>query len=691
MEKSKKTESEETITQAVVEPVEKQVEDNESTSPELSKSKDTTTEITNKLQRIKRWGMITGLTIAVLLLLSTIAVLGYEYRYKDKVYPGITLENKVMTGKNYVEVESQLRDYEDNLKKTGLQFTYQDTTVTIPVEVEDPESHTTAPLLDIDTNTTAQQIFSTGRSDTTQNNVSTKITALTQGINYPLQYTVDTETIIALLSAEFSKYETPYANAQLSFEDDGTINILPHTNGKTFDWNTVLQSAETQLKQQQAVIVSLQLTDTLAPVSQSEAELFKPEIQTILDLAPLKLTYENKTYEITTETLQTFLALNDTGITLDTEATTKYIEESIATDIDIPVKEGKFTVEVVDDAIQLKQIADGQNGLEINIEKTLATLNTNVLEKHESTIPLTVEVTEPRANPDNLDNLGIKELLGIGQTNFAGSPPNRVANIKTGAEKLNGLLIAPDETFSLIDALAPFDTANGWLAELVIKGDEIKPEIGGGACQFGSTVFRATMNSGLEIVERWNHSLAISYYNYNGKSGVDATIYEGAKDYQFKNDTGYYILMLSRIEGVDFYIDFWGTSDGRKGSFTDPINYARTSPGAAKETVDPNMTPGSRSCTQHAYSGLTAEFDYIIERPNGATDKRTFKSVYRALAEQCKVGPPAEEVKEEPAEETPTQPPADEPAKNTNTNSNKNSNQNKNNNSNKNSNSNKNN
>jgi hypothetical protein len=240
-----------------------------------------------------------------------------------------------------------------------------------------------------------------------------------------------------------------------------------------------------------------------------------------------------------------------------------------------------------------------------------------------------------------------------------------------------------------LDALKPIDVEHGWYSELVIKGDKLEKEAGGGLCQVGSTSFRAVMLSGLPIVERRNHSWAISYYAYKGLAGVDATIYDPSPDFRFLNDTGHYILWRSRIEGSNIYFEFWGTSDGRKGYFTDPTNYNHSSPGPTIETVDNSLPPGTRTCDGHSFSGVTASFDYIIEQPDGTTDKQTFTSVYKSKPEMCIVGPDA------PAETTPTNTNTNSTITNTNTNTsntntvtNKNTNKNGNNkNSNKNTNS----
>jgi vancomycin resistance protein YoaR len=111
-------------------------------------------------------------------------------------------------------------------------------------------------------------------------------------------------------------------------------------------------------------------------------------------------------------------------------------------------------------------------------------------------------------------------------------------------------IIKPGEEFSANHYAGPFTAENGYLPEAVIKGNEIKNEIGGGMCQIGTTLFRMAMNTGLQITQRRNHSLVVSYYAdpVNGNPGTDATLYEPLLDLKFLNDTGNYLLLQTDID-----------------------------------------------------------------------------------------------------------------------------------------------
>lgn len=591
-----------------------------------------------------------GLVVGLLLVIS---FFGYEYLHTDKVYAGITLAGQAVGGKDYVAAATPVLDYQTQLETDGIQFSYGEKTVTLPLKNE-PEA---IPLIEIAVDETVQTAFGYGRGTDPWSNLNDKLAALINGIAVPLQYTMQSETMIELLSAQFDDATTPYQNAALTLDDSGALVVTPHIDGTSFQWEAVMQQVADDLNTLTPLEYELSLKPDPALVTTTMADAALADAQRILDLAPLTLTYEDDSFTVETEELAGWLTLTDEGaaatreaqVILD-EAAVRASLDTIAAEINIPVKEGRFSLDIVDDTVTLQQFEEGQDGLGVELDKTVTAISEALLTELSSTAALVVEVTHPRATPDSLENLGIKELLGTGETSFAGSPSNRIGNIQRGADLLNGLLIAPGETFSLLSILKPFDAANGWLPELVIKGNKLEKELGGGLCQVGSTAFRAAMMSGQEIVERRNHSWAVSYYDYNGKAGVDATIYDPSPDFKFKNTTEHYMLWRSRIEGYNIYFELWGTSDGRNGYFTEPVNYGYTSPGPTEEVVDESLAPGTRNCAQHAYTGVSASFDYIIDWPDGTQTVENFTSVYKAQPARCLVGPEAEA--EEPAAET---------------------------------------
>lgn len=210
---------------------------------------------------------------------------------------------------------------------------------------------------------------------------------------------------------------------------------------------------------------------------------------------------------------------------------------------------------------------------------------------------LVIVTIKPKLKLESLNNLGIKELIARGQTDFSGSSVSRMQNIRVGASRYQGLLIAPGEEFSFNKHLGPIDAKRGFLPELVIKPEGTVPEFGGGLCQVSSTAFRAAFFAGLPITERRNHSYAVRYYEWISDDvpravGLDATIYPGSQDLKFVNDTEGTILIWTKVEGKRLYFDFYGTKDGREVVVDGPHPYDRRPHGAVKSKVTRTVSKG---------------------------------------------------------------------------------------------------
>lgn len=177
-------------------------------------------------------------------------------------------------------------------------------------------------------------------------------------------------------------------------------------------------------------------------------------------------------------------------------------------------------------------------------------------------VPVVVEKA-PVTISEDLQKMGIKDLIATGHSAYAGSPANRAFNIDLGIKKFNGLIIQPGETFSFNKNLGEVDGAHGYKLEKVIKNNKAEYEWGGGICQVSTTAYRAALLAGLPIDERYEHTWKVSYYGQSMGHGLDATIYLGGKDLKFTNDTPGALLIQSYAEGTEAYFKFYGTKDDR--------------------------------------------------------------------------------------------------------------------------------
>ena len=130
--------------------------------------------------------------------------------------------------------------------------------------------------------------------------------------------------------------------------------------------------------------------------------------------------------------------------------------------------------------------------------------------------------------------------LGGYFTRLNNSPANRTNNIVLACNKINGTKLKPGEIFSFNDIVGQRTVEKGYLSASVFVGRKVVPGIGGGICQVSSTLYNNALESGLEIIERYPHSLPVTYI----ASGRDATVLWGGADLKFRNTLDYDIKVL---------------------------------------------------------------------------------------------------------------------------------------------------
>jgi vancomycin resistance protein YoaR len=116
-------------------------------------------------------------------------------------------------------------------------------------------------------------------------------------------------------------------------------------------------------------------------------------------------------------------------------------------------------------------------------------------------------------------------------TSIADQDDNVKRNISIACNKLNGIIIPPNSTFSFNDTVGEGSSSNGFMMGRVLYRDRTVLEPGGGLCQVSSTLFNAFLMAGCVIKERYRHFQPVSYVPL----GLDATIKYGKKDLRIKN------------------------------------------------------------------------------------------------------------------------------------------------------------
>lgn len=275
-----------------------------------------------------------------------------------------------------------------------------------------------------------------------------------------------------------------------------------------------------------------------------------------------------------------------------------------------------------------------EKGLKLKSDKLIRDIDKsikNLLSKNEDKeVILESETINPEITLADSNDFGIEELIGEGKSDFTGSIPNRVHNVKLSASKFNGILVPKNKVFSFNDNVGDISTLTGYEQAYIIKNGRTVLGDGGGVCQTSTTLFRAAINTGLPIMERWAHAYRVGYYENDSKPGFDATVYSPTNDLKIKNNTPASILIQTEIVDNILYFRIYGKRDDRKVEIS-PVQVWDYAPAPEpKYEDDPTLKKGVTKQVDFAASGAKASFNYkVISKNPEVNYEKTFYSSFR--------------------------------------------------------------
>ncbi len=423
----------------------------------------------------------------------------------------------------------------------------------------------------------------------------------------------------------------PAQNAQINFDEtpnnsssSANIQIKEGLNGISLDKDGLKNSVSSYLLTGK-YNKNLPLKTEYPKVSNDQVQKAKEALEALLK-QPLHLTFEDQTWAIDAKQALTLLNLTDSNSLLDKKNIENYIK-SLSGEIDQNVTEGLF--EFNSETKRVSAFRPSQEGRKLDREKTYSLISEALEKGLSDPIILPINVVKPKVQTKDVNSLGIKELLGRGISNFAGSIPNRIYNVSLTAEKINGTLVPPGEVFSFNQTVGDISSATGFKQAYVIKEGRTVLDDGGGVCQDSTTLFRAVLNAGLPVLKRVAHAYRVGYYEQGFPPGLDATVFYPSVDFQFKNDTNHYILIQAYSSGLTLYVDLYGTSDNRISNLTTPIISNRTPAPPDLRQDDPTLPKGVIKQVDFAASGADVSFKRIVIRNGETIINETWKSNYR--------------------------------------------------------------
>ena len=240
-------------------------------------------------------------------------------------------------------------------------------------------------------------------------------------------------------------------------------------------------------------------------------------------------------------------------------------------------------------------------------------------DKEEYVIPL--KITVPEKTLADLGEEAFPDELATYSTRYDPTNRNRSNNLEISAEKINGTIVMPGETFSYNQIVGERTIAEGYKEAGAYAGGRVVQDVGGGICQTSSTLYNAVLLANLEIVDRSNHQFLTSYV----PAGRDATVAWGAIDFQFKNTREYPIKIEASVENGVCTMSIYGIKEETEYEVVIQPVVLSYIPYSTIYEDDPTLEEGEEVVEQSGYTGCTSE-TYRIIKLNGEVISKTLLS-----------------------------------------------------------------
>lgn len=229
------------------------------------------------------------------------------------------------------------------------------------------------------------------------------------------------------------------------------------------------------------------------------------------------------------------------------------------------------------------------------------------------------------------NSFGISGSIGKGESWYYHSIASRIHNVELASAKFHGVLVPPGETLSFNQTVGDISLQSGYQQAYIIKEGRTILGDGGGVCQVSTTLFRAALRAGLEIVERSAHAYRVSYYEQNSPVGLDATVFTPKPDLVIRNNTTHHILVQRIIDPRNYYLAFelFGHPDNRQVSLSPTRLWDQSPPPPDLFQDDPTLPAGQVKQIDWPAWGAKAAFDYKVVLEGKILQEKTFYSTYR--------------------------------------------------------------
>lgn len=589
---------------------------------------------TRRAEQLRKVPMI---AIAAVIAVLVIAGVGESAASWGRIHPGVSVAGVKIGGMTQAAAKQRLEKSFNTRLQDPVTVTYSaDSWVLSPEQVG----------LDFDVNGAVASAYSVGRSNNWLKALGDRSIAWTVGRKVVPRAIFDDDA--AGVAFQPISEKTDIEPVDASVNRDGTVfTALDGKDGVRLDSESLQRLISSAVLSTDGSITAPVVTEPM-DVTKSEAEK-ACEVARQMVSAPVTITFQTRTWEFGPEQIASWISFQRSD---ETTIAPRSMTDTSSSDISLvpvltPVKVGAGVLPVLGAGIGRPavdarfetgngsvSIIPSQEGIGPDLVNLSADLMTTLVDSASARrVELRTTSTQPALTTDSARAMGIKDRLSKYTTEYAASNRPRVNNIHLLGDSLNGKLVAPGATFSFNGAIGERTAAKGYKEAPAIVGGKLVPQLGGGICQVGTTLFNAIFDSGLAVVERHNHSQYISHY----PKGRDATVSWGGPDLKFKNDTDHWVLIAVSYTSSSITIALYGTDPGYKVTSATGDWYD-VRPFPIQEVKDPMLALGSRVVDESGQAGRSIKVTRTVTKNGEVIRNDTFTSKYRAVTQVVRVG-----------------------------------------------------
>ncbi len=578
--------------------------------------------------RKRRWLIAAGVVLGVLALLVAIEI-GLS---AGRVHPGVTVSGVPVGGMT------------PKAASLTLQMELPKVAAKAPVRVtfgERSREVTSGELgITFDADKHVAEAMKVGRSGGPFPALGSRIRCWVKGVDVAGQAVANPDRLTVILDEIAQNTDVPAVDATVKMEGVEPV-VVPGKDGRELD-RFAAESVLTRAFASAAASRTVEAPVPVVPVKvDEEAAADAAEVAKRMVSGDAIVTFESKSWTFRPDDIAKWIAFRSDVTTqtgagegrleafVSPEAAARPITAALGQKIGRPAVNAKFTT-----SSGRVTIIPSQTGIGPDIEDLAKSLTVELTdESSDRTVELRTAKTEPEITTEKAQAMGIKERISTYTTTYSPGNKQRVNNIHLLGDALDGALIPPGGTFSFNERAGERTAAKGYQEAPAIVNGKLVPQLGGGVCQVGTTIFNAVFESGLPVVARRNHSFYIDHY----PRGRDATVSWGGPDFRFKNSTEHWLLVSVSYTNSSITVSLYGTDPGYDVK-AEVGEWRDIKPFRTEEIKDPTMPEGSRVVEDSGVDGKSITVKRIVSKDGKVISTDTFVSNYKPHTQVVRVG-----------------------------------------------------